>query len=300
MVTVTTTDTQPAVPEAASFALVIDFEKGVGNPSRVFSAAADIIEGFVKLDKVLVRAVDSKIEPLIALEDVEAGSIRIWLCNVLKRTNDDDLKELSWKKAVGRYVVRGKYAVLDWLEGGGKEDELENLSDQIQNLAKETDIKHLPDYDKPDLTDLRGSTRTIQKGIDRLRDRDVVYVEDRETGERHYIVAGDPIVDTESVKEVITSQSRIMILAVKKADFLGDSKWEFRHGGRAIAAKVTDDTFLKSYQAGEIDLRPGDCLKCDTVVVSSYGYDNELVSETFEVASILEILKNREEERKLL
>jgi hypothetical protein len=43
-----------------------------------------------------------------------------------------------------------------------------------------------------------------------------------------------------AVKETVTFPAAQMILAVKKPDYLGDSKWDLRHGRRSIAAKIED------------------------------------------------------------
>jgi hypothetical protein len=83
----------PMPPPDADFGIRIDFKKSVGNPRRVFDAASLLIEGFERLDDTVIEAIDSKIEPVLVLEDVEAGSIIIWLRNVLTAVDDEALKK---------------------------------------------------------------------------------------------------------------------------------------------------------------------------------------------------------------
>ena len=45
----------------------------------------------------------------MVLEEIETGSIKIWLGNQLNRVDDDALKKLDWKPLVGKYLVRAKY-----------------------------------------------------------------------------------------------------------------------------------------------------------------------------------------------
>ncbi|MGE3866824.1 MAG: hypothetical protein AB7G04_07900, partial [Hyphomonadaceae bacterium] len=52
---------RPESPKA-DFAFYIDFKKGEGSPSRVFSATSEFIRACERLDRELVRAVDSNIE----------------------------------------------------------------------------------------------------------------------------------------------------------------------------------------------------------------------------------------------
>ena len=49
-----------------------------------------------------------------------------------------------------------------------------------------------------------------------------------------------------AVKETVTFPIAPMILAVKKPDYLGTSKWELRFGKRAIAAKIEDEGWLSN------------------------------------------------------
>ena len=102
----------PMPPPDSDFAFTIQFQKGSGNPRRVFDAASTLIDAFEVLDKALVNSVDVKISPLMVLEDVESGSIKVFLKNILSRIDDDALKTADCKLLVGRYLVKAKYLVL--------------------------------------------------------------------------------------------------------------------------------------------------------------------------------------------
>lgn len=79
MATVTLTNREPRAPNA-DFGFKIDFERGVGPASRVFTAARDFIRVCEALDHELVRSIDSSIETVLVLEDVESGSTRLRTC----------------------------------------------------------------------------------------------------------------------------------------------------------------------------------------------------------------------------
>ena len=101
MATLTLTDTLPQPPKA-DFGFEIDFQRGVGPASRVFTATHDFIKACEALDDELVRSIDSSIETILVLEDIEAGSIKTWLRNSLSAADDDALKTLDWKPLVGK------------------------------------------------------------------------------------------------------------------------------------------------------------------------------------------------------
>ena len=102
----------------------------------------DFIRGCERLDAELANTIDSNIETVMMLEDIEAGSIRVWLRNALRATEDDALKTFDWKPAVGKYLVRAKYVVLKWLDNEGTAPRsLPALAREIQSIAVETDVK---------------------------------------------------------------------------------------------------------------------------------------------------------------
>lgn len=111
-----TLSSTPPTPPQADFAFSIDFERGVGSASRVFAATHDFIKACERLDKELVQAIDSSIETVMVLEDIEIGSIKTWLRNALTAADDDALKKLDWRPAVGKYLVAAKYAILRWID----------------------------------------------------------------------------------------------------------------------------------------------------------------------------------------
>ena len=96
-----------------------------------------------------------------------------------------------------------------------------------------------------------------------------------------------------AVKETVTFPAAQMILAVKKPDYLGDSKWDLRHGRRSITTKIEDTAWLRRFQSRSVDVRPGDALRCEVRIDHLYGYDNELLSERYTVIRVLEVLENR-------
>jgi DUF1365 family protein len=88
----------PKVPADADFAIYIEFKKGEGNPGRVFQAADAMIRALQRLDHTLCAAVDPHIEPVLVLEEIQSGSLKLWLRDIPKASDDDAIKTLDWKK----------------------------------------------------------------------------------------------------------------------------------------------------------------------------------------------------------
>lgn len=290
MAVLTATDERPEPPDS-EFAITVDFRKGEGSPTRVFSAASAMIEAFEKLDHSLVQSVDSFIRPQMVLEDVEVSSLKAWFKNVLNATDDQALKDMDWRPAVGKYLVRAKYMVIRWMEDEDPPKTLPDLRKSLRELAEETDVRRMPLYDPPDTKDLIDFASRVQKAKAQLGSDDRLRYETKDDGEIE-ITAVIDVADLEDLatKETYTSGPSQLILAVKKPDYLGISRWELRHGKRTISAKIEHEDFLHRFQGRQVDVRPGDALRCMVQSELRYGFDNSLISERYTIVEVLEVL----------
>ena len=220
---------------------------------------------------------------------------------MLIATDDQALKELDWKPAVGKYLVRAKYAVLRWVDSNDGPKDLISLGREIRKIASETDVKHLPDYTAPSPDTLIRAIEDFQGVKDHFIEGDVVQVITPEGTHEFNLSMRWNIEDLEqlAVKETITFPPAPMILAVKKPDYLGESKWELRHGKRNIQAKIEDAKWLKAFQSRQVDVRPGDALKCNVKIDHLYGHDNELITEKYTVTEVMDVLVNQFNQREL-
>lgn len=284
----------PAGPPDADFAIVIDFKKDSGDPARVFRAADKTIRALALADNAFCSSIDSSIRTMLVLEDIEAGSIKIWLKNILTATDDDALKNIDWKPAVGKYLVRAKYVYLKWANKSEPEQTLSSLTRDIQTIASETDVLHLPDYAPPQSQDLIAATRTLDEARgDLIEGDELIYRSADEDDIRFDLGIRWDISDLEamSVKETAVHENMSMNLIVKKPDYLGNSMWDLRHGNKTISAKMEDGDWLEAFQDRQIDIRPGDALKCKVTLENRYGFDNELISESFTITKVMEVLE---------
>ena len=303
MATLALTDQMPAPPRA-DFAFEIDFAKGIGPASRVFAATHEFIKACETLDAELVQSIDSSIETVLVLEDIQEGSIRTWLRSILNVVDDDAIKTLDWRPLVGKYLVRSKYAVLRFLDDDTGDRALPDLREEIRRIAAETDVRHMPDYAPPSPGILVDALREFQGVKDRLVNKDKARLISQHPDIPEYefnLQVRIPVENIEAlaVARTITQPSAEMILPVKKPDYLGSSMWSLRHGKRNIEARISDEPWLRRFQNREVDVRPGDALQCRVTTEFLYGHDNELLTERYTVEEVIEVLVNRYEAREL-
>lgn len=293
------------IPPRADFAIYINFDRNAPHPQRVFQTVSALITAFQHFDKVLCQTIDSNIEPVMMLEEIESGSIKVWLRNLLQALDDDGIKQLDWKQHVGKYLVKAKYLAIDFLNEGESENSKQKVIEfgkKLATLASETDVKHLPDYRSPTLSELSGSLREIAEAKGPLLENDTLsYITDDKAVDFNLAINWTPeTFDQFLTKEVIKYAPAQIILAVKKPDYLGNSQWELRHGRTPVKGKIQDSEWLKRFQNREVDVRPHDSLRCMVEQEFHYGYDNELIAHVFVITQVIEVLENRYHQRDLL
>lgn len=282
----------------ADFALVIDFRKDSPNPGRIFRAAEEMLGAFEELDRDLVSSIDTTIEPVLTLEDIEAGSLKVWLRYALRlaeEVDDDALKKLDWKPQVGKYLVRAKHIMIDFLNRATEitdRADFEKISKSLADMAAETDVLHLPAYHPLPPANIARHLEILARSKAALGEGDSLSYESEEES-----AAFDMTVDVApgSFDELLTRETIVsrleMILAVRRPDYLGEAQWEFRHNKKPIPARIEDSPWLERFQTRQLEVRPGDALRARVRQEIQYGYDNEVVSERYFIEQVTEIIR---------
>lgn len=284
------------------FYIKIDFEKGSRNPSRIFTTMSNLIETFQIIDAEFAKSIDTKITSVLLLEDIESGSLKSFFKSLLESIDDNALKAGDWKKIVGAYLLRVKHKLLEFLEDKDKVEnriQIEVLQKDILQLAEETDVRGLPGYAPIPLDRLLYSIGRLSNSVKSLNEKDdAKYISDEGT----VSINKDFDYDPETVEDLLTkemlSNKNEMILKVKKPDYLGESMWDFKHGDRAIQAKIIDTNWLKDFHLRKFDIRPGDSLRAIVDTQIKYGFSGEVVAIHNFITEIKEIITDSDSEEK--
>jgi hypothetical protein len=124
----------------ADFRVEMEYEKASENPSRVFRSMSELIDSFQEIDRNLVTSIDVNIEPILLLEDIEAGSIKVWLSNMLKLIPDDAYYQLLTQGKIPKGdLIRKSFQLL--LEREAKESILRSFNLQVIK-------RYFPEYEE--------------------------------------------------------------------------------------------------------------------------------------------------------
>ena len=271
----------------------VDYEPGTSDPGRVFRSMAELIEAFHAIDRDLARAVSVSVHAEVILERVEAGSIKAFIRTLLQHVDDDALKNLDWKPLIGQYLVRAKHAILRSLEGKDKissRAEVLELQQEIARLAPAAPQELLPPGTVP-VERLLVDMQLISIAVAELQPHDSATLAsaiDVTPIEKRIRITDQDI--TQLLTQNTTSSQAPMTLLVKKPDYLGNSKWDFKNGDRSLEAKILDLEWLAQFHAGQIHLKPGDALNAIVKSETAIGFDGNIVETRHEVLKILAVV----------
>ena len=281
------------VPPDSDFSFTIDFKRGAGDPRRIFDAASELIAGFEALDNAVINSIDAKTQTLMVLEDVQSGSLRVFIRNLPKRADDEAIKSLDWRKAAGVALVKAKYLAIKFLdnEEASASGALVSLRDGLQDLARETDIKHLPDY--PPIHEGR-----LVSSLDKIQDAKRLLA----PGDRLTIETDDKVYEVDLTKTwspataIVVPDTREtrsegeVILGIRKPDLLGGSMWQFSHGKATMFASIKDQAWLEKLHRRQLAMYSGDSMRCRVAFIYVYGEDGDLLEQKTEILEVLEII----------
>jgi hypothetical protein len=277
------------------FELRIEFVRSEGDPTRVFRAMTGLIEAAQSLDSHMALSLGVQVTTSLVLENIEAASLKAKLNTIVNSVPDEALKSGEVKKIIGHYLVAAKHKVISWCGGRTQIEnrtEVVELQKELHQLAESSDLKVLPAYAQVELRDLVSDIRDIKNALSCLIEADqATYIAELGTVTFNpRLEVPDLVVEEILTKEKIASKGE-RILKIKKPDYLGNSKWEFKYAGHLVDAKINDVTWLRSFHAGSEPLNPGDSLKAEVSEVASYGYNNEIVGIEYSVERVIEILR---------
>lgn len=284
--------------EYGLFELVVDFKKGSGDPSRVFKTMTGLIESVQSLDNHLSSSLSPNVKTTIVLQDIQVGSLKAKLKNVVEDLPDEALKQAEVRPIIGYFLLRAKHKVIDWCSD---KNEIKQLQSEIKRIATETDIKQIPAYTEPDAESLLIDINDIRNSLTNLEADDYAKLQSDQgvSSFNKKMEISTEIIREYLTREKITSEGE-KILKVKKPDYLGYSMWAFRYQNKSVDAKILDDNWLKNFQSKDISVLPGDSIRAIVKEEVSYGYNNEVIGMHFEILQVLEILPAPKQKQQLL
>jgi len=266
--------------------LVIEYQPGVSHAVDVLQGAMGLIQALDRLDHALLSSIDTSLEPVSILNDVQHSSLKILLARALRKLPDDQLGGLEWKKWVGGLLVKGKHVLLQKLDADAPE-----LSLAVSSLAE--DYRAAPGlvgYDPPKIAAVQDALEGVVKARS-LFPRQVVRVQteygDVILADTTEIYQPTPL-NPQSLTSVVNKGHEFF--KIKSVDMLGQSQWTVLRNGRSVKVDILHRSWLESYQKRNTLLLPGDSLECAFEETVVYDENQNEVERKLAVIEVLRVV----------
>lgn len=236
--------------------------------------------------RALAGSVPVDLDTVAVLEELAKQSLSLWLRVHAK--GDGALADTS-DASLLKFLARGTLAIIAWMDGSPTL-QLADLQQAIRVLAWGTSITTTAHPILPTSAELVKAIAAWQKAKASLPADDKVRIVTN-NGSADLDLAkriGDPRTLLQARK--LVNHSADMIFVVEMPDYQGTGEWRLKHGDTRTIAVAEPGTLLDKFYRRELDVRPGDALRCKVDFETSYGPDHEVLAERYRIVEIVEVL----------
>ena len=267
--------------------IVIDYEPGKAHAIDVLQGAMNLIAAIDGLDRALLSSVDTSLEPISVLNDVQHSSLKILLKRALNKVPDDLLASGDWKKWVGALLVKGKYLLLNKIDADSPEIAL--ALNQLEPIYKAAPVG-LVGYNPPSVVDVRAALDNVASARATLRHESVtVQTEYGDVVLEDVALAAPDLLST--IDDSLTVRNKgVEYFKVKSTDMLGQSQWTVLRNNRQLKVSILHEGWLRKYQQREFNISPGDSLLAAYEETVRYDTERNEVDRTLAIVEVREVI----------
>jgi len=233
--------------------------------------------------RALAGTTPIELETVAILEEIARNGLSAWLRARAPETAGEDESSLL------KFLARGTLAIIAWMDGSSTH-QLADLHQALRVLAWGTSITTSAHPALPSSAALVGAIAAWQNAKAGLPAGSSVRISTNNgsTGLDIAKAIEEPRALLQARK--LVNHSADMIFVVEMPDYEASGQWRLKHGETRTAAYCEPGTLLDRFYRRELDIRPGDALRCRVDFETSYGPDHEVLSERYRIVEVIEVL----------
>jgi hypothetical protein len=225
------------------------------------------------------------LQTVAMLEEVGQHSLSLWL---RVRSGDDALASGEDESSL-KFLARGTLAMIAWMDGSPTL-QLADLQQALRVLVWGTSVTTAAHPALPSSGELVKAVTAWQRAKEALNPNDQVRIITNNGSSSLDLTRSMPDPSTLLQARKLVNHSAEMIFVVEMPDYQGSGQWPLKHGAMRTVAYCEPGTMLDKFYRRELDIRPGDALRCRVDFETSYGPDHEVLAERYRIVEILEVL----------
>jgi hypothetical protein len=279
------------------YEIKLDFVPGDNTPENLFIAFANAIKYFKKIDKMLAKTIAHDYDVSSSLLEVTSGSLRGFFRAKVENketelhaqvpTNDLEAKIKEYLHNGRKVITQGLF---DFDENNN--ENINHLVEEIEKVADDTGISEEPFFTPPAKNTIETIIAAAQDVGEILDDKTSIFysAENEASIELPRKIKMDTSLFVEEISKTIPNTQEL-ILKIKKPDYLGDSKWEMKHGNSKLICKIEDDIWIEKFKSKRVFAFPGDSLRCNVRIINEYDSKLNLIKSEYFIVEVLDVIK---------
>jgi hypothetical protein len=239
--------------------------------------------------RALAGSVQIQLETVAVLEEVAKRSLSLWFRVHARGTTGAEGVGDTPDASLLKFLARGTLAIIAWMDGSPTL-QLADLQQAIRVLAWGTSITTTAQPVLPSSAELVEAITAWQRAKSSLNAGDTARIITNNGSAQ--LDLGKRIADPRTLllARKLVNHSADMIFVVEMPDYQATGQWKLKHGETRTTAYSEPGTLLDKFYRRELDIRPGDALRCRVDFETSYGPDHEVLAERYRIVEILEVL----------
>lgn len=267
-------------------ALVIKYKPGESHAVDVLQGAIALVDSLDRLDHVLLSSVDTRLEPVSVLNDIEKSSLKLLLARALRSVPDEHLHNPDWKKWIGALLVKGKHLLLQRIDADAPE--LQRAVDQLTE-----DYRHAPGlvgYEPPRIADIQGALDDVAKARARFPRQPVLIQTELGDIDLPETLPAPSMVPIDPDRLTYVVNRGREFFKIKQPDMLGQAQWSVIRNGRAVRVDILHKAWLDEYHGRGKPLLPGDSLECQFEETITYDDQQNEIDRRLAIIEVIRVV----------
>jgi hypothetical protein len=275
------------IEELTDSDLVIEVAASAGARKAPDLKRAQRIEDAVETSyRALAGSIPVQLETVAVLEEVAKRSLSLWL---RVQTQSGGSEGEASDASLLKFLARGTLAIIAWMDGSPTL-QLADLQQAIRVLAWGTSITTTAHPVLPSSAELVDAISAWQRAKGAMGAGDSVRIITNNGSSELDLTKRIADPRTLLLARKLVNHSADLIFVVEMPDYQASRQWRLKHGETRTVAYCEPGTLLDKFYRRELDIRPGDALRCKVDFETSYGPDHEVLAERYRIVEILEVL----------
>lgn len=264
------------------------------NPSEALNQLSKMYDKLLIFDKHLLYNIFPESNLEYQLIDIEFGSIKTKVIQLLTSIPDDFLKEVLNPSAwLGLLLINVKHKILKAIESNEIKD-----ADSLKKFTSDTNkliSKGIPKgimYLELNNFYILDTIQEISTLSSKLNNNDSYFFKSKDKIAR---INNKAFIDMPKILKELGSQTfeqqRTEILKVKTIELLSDNaKWKLIRDGKQIEVKISHKEWLDDYHSRKIIIQPNDFLKVDLKIIHTTNQNSKKPIITYEAVKVIDVI----------